>query len=88
MLEVLGALLLMFLVVTLGLLWLGIRLARRVMRNVRAFAGGFSGAANARAASSSARGGAWGHIAALRAHQGGPPTMGRACRRLEPAQAS
>ncbi|GAA4032059.1 hypothetical protein GCM10022281_09620 [Sphingomonas rosea] len=45
MLEVLGAILLMFLVVTLGLLWLGIRIARRVIRNVRAFAGGFSGAA-------------------------------------------
>src|SRR5689334_19767625 len=46
MLEFLGAVMLFFLVVALGLLWLGIRVARHIMRSLRAFASGWTGAAN------------------------------------------
>jgi hypothetical protein len=46
MLEVLGAILLFFLVLALGTVWLGIRMARRVMRNLRSLAGGFTGPAS------------------------------------------
>lgn len=43
MLEFLGAILLIFLVMVAVLIWFGVRLARRVMRNVRALAGQFTG---------------------------------------------
>lgn len=40
MLEFLGGLLLFFLLITLAMVWLGVRLARRVVRRVRGLAGG------------------------------------------------
>lgn len=42
MLEFLGAIVLVFLVMLAMLVWLGVRLARRVLRNVRVFAGQFA----------------------------------------------
>ena len=39
MLEVLGAILLVFFLMALAMVWLGVRMARRMMRNLRSFAG-------------------------------------------------
>ena len=42
MLEVLGAILLFFFLMALAMIWLGVRMARRMIRNLRPFAGGFT----------------------------------------------
>lgn len=42
MLEILGGLLLFFLVIVLAMAWIGYRVARRVVRHVRAMASGFT----------------------------------------------
>lgn len=45
MLEFLGALLIFFLVMTIGLVWLGVRMAKRVLRSFQAAAANFVGTA-------------------------------------------
>jgi hypothetical protein len=45
MLEVLGAILLLFFLMALAMVWLGVRMARRMIRNLRSFASGFTGQA-------------------------------------------
>jgi hypothetical protein len=42
MLEFLGGLLLFFLVITLGMVWLGVRLAKKMLRRVQGVVGGFA----------------------------------------------